>query len=278
MSAYFAHMPCATFMSLIDRRLIELIPDILGLPHVHIDPVILVVYYCILYHGCFLRDSNVAPQSGVDYVRNHYIGCLRALHLWQRQAIGTATDFVAAVFFVSIESFAYNLSQLIMTIMQTRVAAESFDYELAWKMLKLSWKYCRELKFHVLDDGDYVGCFSSSTSNEDRRGFWELIQVDLFFRLVLDKPPVISNSTWKVNLPWLDADSGSPPQGLKATAFLAGSRVTFGVISFFALVEDETIPKAEMLERTEAICCEIRDIFLEWRLVSKPTLSRRPCR
>ncbi|KAJ0384520.1 hypothetical protein COL922a_008222 [Colletotrichum nupharicola] len=51
---YFTHMQTEMFVSLINLKLIKLIPDLLDLPHVHLDPAILVVYYGILYHGCAL--------------------------------------------------------------------------------------------------------------------------------------------------------------------------------------------------------------------------------
>lgn len=104
------------FLSLVNRKLIELIPDIIGLPHVHLDPAILVVYYGILYHGCGLPVSGTDPRNSQEYMRKLYLGCLRSLPAWQREATGSTTDLMAAIFMVSlplpsctVTNFANNL-------------------------------------------------------------------------------------------------------------------------------------------------------------------------
>jgi hypothetical protein len=90
------------FLSLADSKLIKIIPDIIDMPHVHLDAAILVVYYGILYHGCSLPTdmsiANVIPLS--KHARKIYLCCLRALPNWQREATGTTTDFMAAIFMV----------------------------------------------------------------------------------------------------------------------------------------------------------------------------------
>lgn len=88
------------FNSLVNRKLINIIPDLLELPHVHLDPAILVVYYSILYHGCALVATFEASPDHLHYVRMLYLCCLRSLPLWQREATATATDFIAAAFMV----------------------------------------------------------------------------------------------------------------------------------------------------------------------------------
>lgn len=102
------------FLSLANKRLIELIPDIVGLPHVHLDYSILVLYYAILYHGCTLNASNTPAGRGVDYAKSCYLGCLRAIPGWQQEATGSTTDFIAALFMVRRNScVASTLSPLI---------------------------------------------------------------------------------------------------------------------------------------------------------------------
>lgn len=109
-------MQTEMFVSLINLKLIKLIPDLLDLPHVHLDPAILVVYYGILYHGCALGatfEGNAG--SGLQYVRMLYLCCLRSLPLWQREATGTTTDFIAAIFMVSFAPKAITNETVLLT-------------------------------------------------------------------------------------------------------------------------------------------------------------------
>ena len=88
------------FLSLINKRLVQLIPDMVGLPHVHLDFSIQVLYYAVLFHGCTLNVSNTPTARGTDYAKTCYLGCLRALPGWRKEATGSTTDFVAALFMV----------------------------------------------------------------------------------------------------------------------------------------------------------------------------------
>ncbi|KND93071.1 hypothetical protein TOPH_02093 [Tolypocladium ophioglossoides CBS 100239] len=234
---YFTHTPTDMFLSLVNKRLIELIPDIAGLPHVHLDYSILVLYYAIL---------NALAERGIDYAKLCYLGCLRALPGWQQEATGSTTDFIAALF-------------------MTRVAAMCFDYDLAWKMHQNTSDFARSLNLHNLDGGDYAGINDSARSDQDRKGFWQLIQIDLYIRLLLDKPATVTADVWKVNLPWLDANSHPPPDGVPAIAFLINSRMTMILIRFFALLEEtRPRPRDELRRRTEDLCREIQQLFDDW--------------
>ncbi|UNI17408.1 hypothetical protein JDV02_003750 [Purpureocillium takamizusanense] len=243
---YFTHMATDMFLSLVNRRLIELIPDILDLPHVHLDFSIQVLYYAILFHGATLNVSSTDQTWGFDYPKSCFLGALRALPHWKREATGSATDFVAG-------------------ILMTRVAAECFDYDLAWKMHQLASEFARALNLHNLDGGDYAGINDSGRSDDDRRGFWQLIQVDLYIRLLMDKPPVITNDAWNVNLPWLD-NSQAPPEGFQAIAFLILSRITMILMRFFALIDDTARrTKSELRRETESLCEEIEQLYVDWQ-------------
>lgn len=245
---YFEHMPACMFLGLFERRVIQMIPDIIDLPHIHVDPVILVIYYTVMYHGCSLKASNISSVVGIDYMNASYLGCLRAIPLWEREASGSITDLLAA-------------------LCVTRVAAEFFDYDLAWRMFKHACESCQALNLHNLDGDDADATFLGDKCDDERRGFWEVIQIDLFFRLVLNTPPAITNNPWKVNLPWLDADSGPPLQGIQSTAFLASSRVSLVIARFFAMLDDPTnTTKSEIMAKTEELCLEMQQIFDEWQL------------
>jgi hypothetical protein len=78
-----------------------MMPDLVGMPHVDIDASIWVIYYCILYQGCWFPTKNTPPPDYQSYQRRLYICCLRSLPVWRKQATGTITDFLAALFIVS---------------------------------------------------------------------------------------------------------------------------------------------------------------------------------
>lgn len=88
------------FVNLIDRKLIELIPELVEMNHVHLDGSITFVYYTVLYFGCSITAST--PNSAdIQYCKAAYICCLRALPEWQREATGSTTDLIAALSMVN---------------------------------------------------------------------------------------------------------------------------------------------------------------------------------
>lgn len=97
-------MPACMFVSFVDRRVLELLPEITNLPHIHVDPVMLVIYYSIMYHGCSLRASNITSHDSLAYMNASYLGVLRAVPSWEREASGTMTDVIAALYTVSLNS------------------------------------------------------------------------------------------------------------------------------------------------------------------------------
>lgn len=88
------------FLSLVNRRLIELTPDIISQPHIHLDASLVILYYAILYIGSALNASigSIEQQSG--HPRLCYLACLRALNAWERDATGCTTDLIAALLMV----------------------------------------------------------------------------------------------------------------------------------------------------------------------------------
>ncbi|TKW49366.1 hypothetical protein CTA1_12961 [Colletotrichum tanaceti] len=261
---YFAHMHVDMFLSLVNPKLIEMIPDLLEMPQVHLEPAILVVYYGILYHGCALRltseeAADEAGDEGQKYCQMLYVCCLRSLPLWQREATGTTTDLIAALF-------------------MCRTAAECFDEELSWKMYTRSCEYAQTLNLHNLDaHGPGSGSGSGSGSPDhldeaqldaDRKGFWELIQIDFFFRLLFNRPPAITDSmsTWKVNLPWLSGSAPTDLDAVPAATFLIGSRLTFILSQFYQELEKPESDEATVRLKTEEYCRDIGRLFAEYQL------------
>ncbi|RMI99732.1 hypothetical protein CDV36_016004, partial [Fusarium kuroshium] len=148
--AYFAHLSEDLFPAFLNIQLIQLIPDIIRLPNVHLDAAIIVVYYCILYHGCFLRRQFTSVSDNAKTMSKLYHQCLDAASAWESQATGTTTDFIAA-FFMVVFSFSW-LALLLIQVRQVRVAAERFDIELSWNMFKLGCQYAEKIELHRLDN------------------------------------------------------------------------------------------------------------------------------
>ncbi|KAM0417074.1 hypothetical protein ACHAPT_012912 [Fusarium lateritium] len=163
--SYFAHLSEDLFPALLNARLIQLMPDIIGLPNVHLDAAIIVVYYCILYHGCFLRRQFTLISDNARTMGKLYHRCLDAVSAWEPHATGTTTDFIAAFFMV-------------------RVAAERFDIELSWNMFKRGCQFAEKIELHRLDNdtGSASANLDKSVLNAGRKGFWELVAMDVYFR------------------------------------------------------------------------------------------------
>lgn len=100
-AGYFDHPFEDLFPEFLSVKLIKLMPDIINLPGVHIDASAFVVYYCILYHGCFLcrHSAPIGETSGT--MSKLYHQCLQAVSEWETRSTGTQADFIAAFFMVT---------------------------------------------------------------------------------------------------------------------------------------------------------------------------------
>lgn len=141
-------------------------------------------------------------------------------------------------------------------------------------MHQLACDYAKGLHMHSLDGNDYFAVTGSTRTDEDRRGMWELIQTDLFYHLIYNKPAKLfpSLDSWQVNMPWLSLDS-SPDGGAPTStvAFLVRSRLTFVLIHFFQTLQRVQC-ETEAVRAIEPLCKEIEDLLEEWGIVSKPQL------
>jgi hypothetical protein len=240
------------FVSLIDRRLIELMPELTEMEHVHVDAAITLIYYTVLYHGCGIVASTQSPEN-IRYYKAAYACCLRALPAWQRETSGTTTDLIAA-------------------LSMALVCADSFDYDLGWEMYKYVCEYVRRLDLQNLDADVRSNASISNElrrpiSDDDRKGFWDLVQLDLLFQLVFDKPPSITATSWKVDMPWLR--SGSQPEGggMVATVFVAVSRIALVLMRFFGMLEASKEESREaVMSKTEEYCREVKQLFTDGHL------------
>ncbi|PSN75656.1 hypothetical protein BS50DRAFT_616230 [Corynespora cassiicola Philippines] len=246
---YFTYEATETFLSLVDRKTIEMIPDLLDTKHVRLDPCILILYYVILWRGCFILNTRSYSSSDGCYAGQLYLCCLRIIPIWQREATGCVTDFVAAIF-------------------MTGISNESFDYETSVEMHKLACEYGKGLQMHVLDGSGNPTAAGPSWTDNDRRGMWELFQTDLFYHLIYNKPASLLRhlGDWRVNLPWLSL--GSSPDNsapLSTIAFLVRSRLTFILIEFFQKLKTlDTEPEA--IATIEPLCHQVELLLKEWSI------------
>ncbi|EYB21358.1 hypothetical protein FG05_35108 [Fusarium graminearum] len=204
--------------ALIDAKLLHLLPDLMQMDHVHVDACVLVVYYCVLWQGHFVLDEVTARLKEQDprLRRNIYISCLRAVSTWQRQASGSVTDFIAATF-------------------MAQVAAENFDFQLCWEMHRLACIWSEAMQLHNIDSNEASGQSLIATTDGGRMSMWNLVRMELLFRLISGKAPSFSFdlSEWRINLPSLFSEEVHLQEAVPTTAFLAGSRVTLILIRYF---------------------------------------------
>lgn len=76
-----------------------LMPDIVDMPEINVDPASLILYYSVLYHGSLMITDETRRQEGTLEQRV-YISCLRAIPAWEEQAVKTKTGLIAAILLV----------------------------------------------------------------------------------------------------------------------------------------------------------------------------------
>lgn len=134
------------------------------------------IYYCALYHGA--STTRIDEHPGVNWAKKLYICCIRALPGWQREAVGSFTDFYAAVLLVRQPCiFGIHSARQFSDLQgQMQVATDYFDRELAWRMFTLACGYAQGLKLHQVDSGDMPQSSINGKPILDRHreGFWNL--------------------------------------------------------------------------------------------------------
>ena len=95
-----------------DMKLMRMVPDLISMPDVTLEPVIHVLYHSILHYGASFPSHYTMQQGSdrTDYPTAAYIGALRSLSAWQKEATGTKTDFAAAILMVRAFNRAVTLS------------------------------------------------------------------------------------------------------------------------------------------------------------------------
>ncbi|KAH8738470.1 hypothetical protein BGZ61DRAFT_338590 [Ilyonectria robusta] len=244
------HYQVDIFRDFINIKLMYQILCIIDVPEISVDPAALILYYSILYHGSLTILPETTPQVG-DLAQAMYVHCLRAIPAWQKQASGTKTDVIIAI--------------LLM-----RAAFQQYDFEFSWSIYKLVWHYIRKLDMHNLDQ-TFPGPFMdpklpTEGADQHRMGFWALVLVDIFFRLLQDKPAVITANIaeWRVNLPSIKTTSELAEHVVPTLTFFVKSRLTFLLLGFFDMLSQNAEDKSSVIKRIEELCKEIEALFQEW--------------
>lgn len=140
-------------------------------------------------------------------------------------------------------------------------------------MHRLACEYAQTSHMHSLD-----GLEQSSgrlpMSDDDRMGMWDLIQLDLFFRLINNKPAAFSTqlNDWRVNMPRLSEEyPRQTEEAVPTMAFLVRSRITFILIQYFQVMETLR-DESDVLAAINPLCEEVEKLFEEWKIVSHDRL------
>jgi hypothetical protein len=155
-----------------------------------------------------------------------------------------------------------------------RTAFQQCDVEFSWTMYKLVCHCVRKLNMHNLDQ-TFLSPFMdpklpTEGADQHRKGFWALVLIDLFFRLLHDKPAIITANmaAWRVNLPSINAASELAEHVVPTLTFLVKSRLTFLLLRFFDMLSQNIEDKNSVIDRIEGLCEEIDALFQEWSVVS----------
>ncbi|KAI8711049.1 Zn(2)-C6 fungal-type domain-containing protein [Fusarium sp. LHS14.1] len=248
---FYKHHHSDIFQDFINIKLMKLMPDIINMPEITIESATRILYYCMLYHGSLMLPPETISQGG-DLTEALYVYCLRALPAWQKQASGTKTDLIASI--------------LLM-----RAALEQCDFDFGWSMYTSVCFCVKKLNIHNLDQffpASMNPTLSEEGADQQRRGFWALMLVELFFRLLHDKPAIITaNITeWRVNLPSITATQELAEHVAPTLTFLVKSRLTFLLLRFDMLNRD-TGDKSSEVARIEELCEEIEGLIEEWSVI-----------
>ncbi|RKK16693.1 hypothetical protein BFJ66_g15202 [Fusarium oxysporum f. sp. cepae] len=110
----------------------------------------------------------------------------------------------------------------------------------------------------------------SEGADQHRKGFWNLVLVDLFFRLLHGKPAIITADTadWRVNLPSINTAPDDTEHRASTLAFLVKSRLTLIFLRFFDKLDQDQEEEDGVVILTAGLYEEIEVLFREWSVVS----------
>lgn len=160
-----------------------------------------------------------------------------------------------------------------------RASFQQCDFKRSWDMYKIVCQCVQTLNMHNIDQSLSNTLMNpellSDEPDHHRQGLWALVLVDLFFRLLHDKPAIMTaNLTeWRVNLPWLSANPESTEHVVPTLVFIVKSRLTFLLLRFFEIFDQDKKDKNSAIKHVTGLCTEIEDLFEEWSVVSLSPMS-----
>ena len=130
------------------------------------------------------------------------------------------------------------------------------------------------MQLHSIDSDKASSQSLIATTDGGRMSMWNLVRMELFFRLISGKEPSFSFdlSEWRINLPILFFDEVDLQEAVPTTAFLAGSRVTLILIRFFQVMQ-EPDSQQDKLSLVISLCEQVEETVLEWDIVGFPQSS-----
>lgn len=130
-------------------------------------------------------------------------------------------------------------------------------------------KACEYVQGHDIQITDIGGSDQQGKSRDEyREGFWELVRIDVISQLLFDKPPYITASTWKVNVPLLEPGSKTDENEITTTLSVAAARIALILARFFPLLESADDTQEQLMPKTEALCHEVQKLYIGGGLVS----------
>lgn len=135
-------------------------------------------------------------------------------------------------------------------------------------MHRLACIWSEAIQLHSIGSDEASGQSLIATTDGGRMSMWNLVRMELLFRLISGKTPSFSFdlSEWRVNLPSLFFDEVNLQEAVPTTAFLASIRVTLILIRFFQAIQ-EPDSQQDKLSPVISLCEQVEDTVVEWDLV-----------
>ena len=155
-----------------------------------------------------------------------------------------------------------------------RAGFQQCDFEFSWGMYQMVYKSVHTLNMHRIDQSPSSMLkdpeLLTLEADHHRKGLWTLVLVDLFFRLLHDKPAVMTANSveWRVNLPWLNEAPDISEQFVPTLIFLAKSKLTFLLLRFFERFSQGADGRSNVVDHVEELCTEVEQLLEEWSVVS----------